>query len=295
MKLEEKYKLWAYSIFSPHLEAVMPYFDSIKPDLRKAGISVSLREYLSMLFVTPLLVFVVELPLLFIITSFLPGFGLALSFLFSFSVSLFFAIATFFLFYIYPSLRVGERKRKIDFVLPFAAIYLATSSGSNAPPHAMFKILGEFEEFGELSKEAAKIGRDCESFGLSIQEAIKNVAMRSPSEEFKELLWGISTTISAGGNLTQYLHEKSEGFIQDYRRALEKYNASVTTLLQVYLTLVIVGSIFFIVMTAIMSVFGLAGSLGELILLSQFLVVFVGLPLISLGFIFLIKHLAPTA
>ncbi len=293
MSLEEKYKRWAYSVFSTHIDSVLPYFDSLKPDLQKAAISISLREYLSVLFVTPIIVFAFEFPLLFLITRFLPGFDLLLSLLFGFSVSLFFAIATFFGFYIYPSIKVSERKRKIDFVLPFATIYLATSSGGNAPHYFMFKILGEFDEFGELSKESLKIGRDCESFGLTIQEAIKNVAARSPSEEFKELLWGISTTISSGGNLTQYLHEKAMGFMQDYRRTLEKYNASVTTMLQIYLTLVIVGSIFFIVMTAVMGVFGLASGFAELIVLSQFMVVFVGLPVISIGFIFLIKRLSP--
>jgi len=293
MGLEESYKRWAYSVFSSHLDSVLPYFDSLKPDIQKAAINISLREYLSMLFVTPLVVFGLEMPLLLLITSLLPGFDMFLSFMFSLSVSLFFSIVTFFLFYIYPSLRVSERKRKIDFVLPFATIYLATASGGNAPHYVMFKVLGEFEEFGELSKESLKIGRDCESFGLSIQEAIKNVAARSPSEEFKELLWGISTTLSAGGNLTQYLHEKSVNFMQDYRRTLEKYNASVTTMLQVYLTLVIVGSIFFIVMTAIMGVFGLAEGFRELIVLSQFLVVFFGLPMISMGFIFVIKRMSP--
>ena len=202
-------------------------------------------------------------------------------------------LSTFLFFYMYPSIVVNRRRANIDFTLPFATLYLATISGSNAPVNTLFKVLADFKDYGEISREAHEINKNIEVFGMSTTEALKRASEKSPSEEFKELLWGINTTLSSGGNLSRYLHEKSIEFMQDYRRKMSEYARNMSTLLEVYVTIIIVGSIFFIVISSLMSAFGLGTSFVELIIISQFLVIFIGLPIISLGFIFLLKKISP--
>lgn len=63
-------------------------------------------------------------------------------------------------------------------------------------------------------------------------------------------------------------------------------------LIEVYLTVVLIGSIFFIIMTALMSIIG--GGSNLLMIFLQFLVVFVILPFVSIGFILLVKSISPT-
>ncbi|RLJ02856.1 MAG: hypothetical protein DRP11_02465 [Candidatus Aenigmatarchaeota archaeon] len=294
MNLSELYVKKSYQIFAPILEPYLQYFESLRPDLRKAGIPYNLREYLSMAVMTVLVVFIIEFPLLSFITTFMFG-NPPVAILFSLTISIGFSAMFFLFFYIYPSLQIGNRRKKIDYALPFATIYLATTSGSRMPPQNMFKVLLEFEGDSEMGKEARKIVRDTELLGISVIDSIKRVATESPSDSFSELLWGMSTTISTGGNLSMYLHEKAKSLMKEYKLRLEKYSSTLGTIVEMYLTLVVVGSIFFIIMSSIMSSFGMGGSMEELLIIAQFFVIFLGLPAINAGFIMLIKSLSPRA
>jgi flagellar protein FlaJ len=188
----------------------------------------------------------------------------------------------------------GKRKKSIDASLPFGTTYLATIASSGAPPVAMFKILSQFSEYGELSKETGKIYRDVEAFGMDLVSAIRKTASRTPSEELKELLWGLDTVLTSGGNAGNFLHEKSRSFISEYRRRLEQYSRTLSLLIEIYLTIVLVGSIFFIIMTALMSILG-GGGTGISMIFIQFLVIFIVLPFSSIGFIALLKAISPSA
>ena len=287
------YKQYAYRLFSPIVERYITYFESLKPDLQKANLDTSVREWVSISLMSTLLIFVVELPLITFILSFAGGFTFATRLLLSITISVALAGGIFALFFFYPSLVVARRKRDIDYALPFATLYMATTSGSNAPPQTMFRVISEFGEFGEVSREAAKIVRNMDVFGMDVVEAIRKTIEKSPSEDFKELMWGMITTITTGGNMTSYLHERAKTYMQDYRRRLDEFSERLSTMLEIYLTLIIVGSIFFIVLTSIMSAFGIGGGLIELIVVLQFVVIFVGLPFVSLGFIYVLKSFSP--
>jgi len=64
-------------------------------------------------------------------------------------------------------------------------------------------------------------------------------------------------------------------------------------LIEVYLTVVLVGSIFFIIMTALMSIIGGGGS-GLSTMFLQFAVIFLILPFTSIGFIVLVRTISPS-
>jgi flagellar protein FlaJ len=207
--------------------------------------------------------------------------------------SIFLELGIFFLFYTYPSLAAGKRKVNIEANLPFATTYMATVAASGAPPPTMFKVLGQFKEYGEISKEAEKIDRDIEAFGMDLVSSLRKTAARSPSSELKELFWGLDTVLSAGGNVSNFLHEKSKTFISEYRRKLQEYSRTLSLLTEIYLTVILVGSIFFIIMTSLMSIMS-AGQMNQLLSFTQFLVVFLVMPVLSIGFVYLLKNLSPT-
>ncbi|NOZ82108.1 MAG: hypothetical protein GXO63_03070 [Candidatus Micrarchaeota archaeon] len=278
--------------FKGSLDPYVPYFETIRQDLTKSGIPLSLKEYVyGMIFIT-LVTFLVSLPLFTLISS---GFmHPVLSFLFSLTISFIISLLVFFIFYSYPSFVVSRKKKEIESVLPFATTYMATISSSGAPPTLMFKILSQFDEYGEVSNEAKRICRDMDLFGVDLLEAMRRAAARTPSPLFKELLWGMTTVISSGSDLSVYLREKANGFMQERRRRLQEYSKTLALLIEIYLTLIIVGSIFFIIMTAIMSSFSMGGvSDGTVISFFQFLIIYVILPVVSAGFIHLLKALAP--
>lgn len=292
MNLWETLKGLSFKFFGRSLKPFVNYFESLKPDLLKANLNLSLEEYVYIMIFVTFLTFLLEFPTIVVIMSILLQDAIT-AFLFSFTLTIVVVVGTFFIFYTYPSMASGRRKKDIDASLPFATTYMAAIATSGAPPATMFKVLIGFKEYGQISSEMEKIYRDIEVFGMDLVGAIRKTASRTPSEELKELLWGLDTILTSGGNIGDYLHEKSRLFIAEYRRRLEKYSNTLSMLVEVYLTVVLVGSILFIIMTALMSIIGGGSSLFMTFV--QFLVIFLFLPIVSIGFIFLLKTISPSA
>ncbi len=285
----ETFKKLAFKVFGRSLDPLVDYFENLKPDIEKSGIPLSLEEYVYVMFFCTLLTFIVEFPLL----SFIAGlfFPAPFAFFLSLTTSLVLSLIVFFFFYVYPAFVTNRRAKKIDASLPFISLYLSSLTASGIPPVSMFKLLASFKEYKEVSKEARKIWRDMDYFGMSFEQAVKRAAMRTPSRQFKEMLLGLLAVTSSGTDVSKYFKEKAREYMNEYTRKLEGYSRNLSLLVEIYLTLVTVGSIFFVVVTAIMSAFGTGSSLS--LIFAQFLVVFVFLPLISLVFILVAEFLAP--
>jgi flagellar protein FlaJ len=105
---------------------------------------------------------------------------------------------------------------------------------------------------------------------------------------FADLLWGMISVITTGGSLEDYLNNKTRSFMTQYRLQLNDYSKKVALYTEVYITLVMVGALFFIVLTAIMSPLG-----GMDILMMQTFIVFFITPMVSAAFIVLMKGASP--
>ena len=250
----------------------------------------TLIEYLSISILTCILIFVIEVPTLSLIFSLL-GFGIFLSLFMAFFVSILLSALFFVLFTNYPKFKIRDKARAIEKSLPFAGIYLSTIASSRLPPHKIFQIFSTFEEYGEVTEEAKRIVADMEMFGLNVYDSMAKAIDRTPSKDMKDLFYAMISTLKAGGDLSVYLFEKSQSFLDNYRRKLKEFAHSLSVFLEVYLTALILGTIFFIILTSIMS--GLTGAVAEDLIYMQFFLIFLFVPLISAAFIILIKSASP--
>lgn len=279
----------AMRMFSPATEFMAPYFPSLKSDLKRAKFRISSEEYLSSGILFAFLVFTIELPILsfafgILFQNFLAGF------LTSITMS-FFLLAILFLTYVnYPKAIIRQRAGNIDKTLPFASLYLATVASSKIPLAKVFEIFSKFGEFGELSNEFNQIENEISVFGIDANTALERAIDRTPSKNLKELLYGILSVSRTGGDLSVYLNEKSKNFMADYKRKLYDFSHQLTIYIEIYLTAVVLGAIFFVILTAILA--GISGSASNVIFL-QFFLIFLFLPLISGVFIYLIKSSTP--
>ena len=262
-------------------------FLDIKEDLQKASINLTLEEYLSVAIFTTILAFVAENILLAFIFGMFTQ--LIIAVLLAFTLSSTISALLFFLFYTYPATMAKSRSSNIKKALPFAVSYLATIASSKLPPINMFETLSKFKEYGNVAEEAGYIARDVNVFGMTFSSALKRQAKRTPSKDFGELLRGINTVMYSGGDLNLYLQQRTEEFMNDYRRRIRKYSQDLSLFVEVYLTLIITGTIFFVVLSSVMS--AISGGL-ETIMVQTF-VVFVLLPLLSIGFIVIVKSISP--
>jgi len=301
MHLDDSYVKFAYRYFGRMSEEYfIKHFGELKTDLKKANINVTLSEYIAVSLMTSAIVFMVTTPLVSIVsTLFLPkitnitaGQAYVMGLLAGLLAGVFTFTLTFLFFYSYPSIIIGERKKRINDALPFATLYLTTVAGSGTPPLAIFKALSNFTEYGEIAKESKRISEETELMGVNFIDAVENAARRTPSEDFRDLLWGIHSILTVGGNLREYLHGKSIGFMQDYRRRLNEFTQQLSMFVEMYITVVLVGSVFFLVLSTIMG--GIGGS-STMIVSIQLILTFLFLPLASLGFLILIKGISPTS
>ncbi|MFA5333645.1 MAG: type II secretion system F family protein [Candidatus Nanoarchaeia archaeon] len=291
MSDEDDFGLFAYRIFRNYSKKnAKIFFSNIRADLHKSGLKVTLEEYFS----TMLLIVLIMSPLLFILATFFITiltanilFGL-LSGVIAAIVS---ALVIFAYYYLSPSNLVAERAKKIDNGIHFASLYMATLANTGTPAFVIFKIMSEFKEFGEIAKVAQKITDEVELFGYNLPDSLAKHAELVPSNNLSELLWGIRATIISGGDLNNYLTEKSKTFVNVFKRRLEEYVQSMSLFMEMYITVVIVGTIFVIVLSTIMSMVG-----GVMADIQTLQVGFVALlvPFVTVAFILFLKTISPT-
>jgi|SRR3989338_83000 len=283
------YTALCFSFFGNLSKKLKPSFSDMYGDIQRAGLNYTVEEYISIAFFTTIMTFFIETITLAFIFG-LIRISVILSVFLSTTLSISISGAIFFLFYSYPAATAKSKGKNIDKVLPFSTSYLATMSSSKLPPIFLFKTLSKFKEYGEVSKEAQNIARYVEMFGMTFFSAIRKEAKRTPSRDFKDLLYGINTVSSTGGDLTTFLKQKSEEYLNDYRRRIRKYSQDLSLFVEIYLTLIITGSIFFIVLSSVIS--AISGGMGTIVV--QSFVVFILLPILSIGFILIIKSTSPT-
>ena len=274
----------------PMFRIFIPYFSKLFSieEIRKAGLNYTVEEW------TAISLFVSTFSSI-IMTSI---FFVLFLFLYPLSYSILFSIFTFFILFsivllsykAYPDFLIKERKKKIDNSIHYASLYMSTIAGSGTPPQTIFKIMSKMKDLKEISRISSNIIRDINVFGLSLGEALEREAKYSPSEKMKEMLWGIKTIITSGGNLQNYLLDKGRRYLNEYKRSLEDFSKTMSMLIEVYTTVVIVGAIFTIVLSSLM---GTISGFTPMMKMLQYGTLIVGLPIATIIFILIIKVISP--
>ncbi|RLJ00499.1 MAG: hypothetical protein DRP03_00210 [Candidatus Aenigmatarchaeota archaeon] len=273
-------------LFGGLVEPYIEYFDELKLKLKQARMLIDIKTYVCNLLFIALIVYMISLPIasFFIgIVTMAPSYSFTLSII----VSLFASLLAFLAGNYYPSMKAKGIENRIMKELPFVSVYMSTIASSNVNPVEIFKLTSLKK--GEIGNECKRIYRDVAMLGMDLPSAIAKAANRTPSAKFSEFLWGMVSVLTRGGDLGRYFEEKTREFMGDYRRSLDKYSRQVSFFTEIYITLIIVGSVFFIVLSSIMG--PLSG--GGILLIQTFLV-FVFIPLVSIGFIVLFKGMSPT-
>ena len=278
-------KEWAVSLFGGMLTPYLDSFDPLEVKLRSSQMAFTLKEYLSLALLFTLIAFIISMLLgSFFVTIFTER--AMFSYTFSIVIAFLVSGATFICFYWSPSIKSKSIQTRIERDLPFAVASMSASASSGTHPAELFKMTGMRKS--AIGDDCKRIYRDVKMFGTDISSAMVKVANRTPSLAWSELLWGMVSTITTGGDMYKYLSDKTRDSMQQYRRMLEAYSRQINFYTEIYITLIIVGTLFFIVLSSVMS--PLVG--GDILLVQTFLVFFF-VPMTSVGFIILLKGLSP--
>jgi archaellum biogenesis protein FlaJ (TadC family) len=280
----------SYQLFKPLVDPVKYIFAPLDQKLKMARIKTSYEKYGAFIFLMSSIVFTCAFIFIAIFGSLILGVTI-INFLIYLILSLVLSVGAALFFYMYPNFKISEFRGKMDNSLPFVTIYLSTIMRSGLPPQEMFKLLGKFKQYKTTAREARKINSDVEYLGLALPKALDKAIIRSPSPDWSELLAGIRNSIVVGGDTGKYLDEKAKGFIQKYKRRLADFSKMIALFMNIYITVVIVGLVFFIVISSLMVTIG--GMSVSMIKFMQYVIIFIGLPVITGVFVTMIKSASP--
>lgn len=282
----ESYIKRAYLSYGEIAEKLAPNFRYLIEDLKKSGMRYTLIEYLSLAIFVSLITFTIELPVITMLLSFFMHvvFAIFLSFLISGAG----AVLIFFSFTAYPKAQVNNLAAEIERGLPFSVSYMTATASADSPPVSVFKSIVKLGDYPELVEQAKNIIRDVEGLGMDIISALKREAKRTPSKQFKELLSGMESTIVAGGDLSIFLKNRAQSLFNEYQKKIKTYGDMLSIIIEIYIVLIILGPVFFTLLSSVMSVMGTSN-----IIEMQFFIIFLLTPAISIALALFINLASP--
>ncbi|OPY29777.1 MAG: flagellar assembly protein J [Methanocella sp. PtaU1.Bin125] len=198
-------------------------------------------------------------------------------------------IVTFTTFMLIPSFNASERKSKINKALPSAVTFMYAMSKGGADIITIIRSLHEAEStYGEVSREIGFVIRDMDYFGNDLRVAIHNCVSQTPSDLMQDLLSNLLSVIDSGGDVTMYLNNKVEQYRMRIMQDQKSFLEILGLIAESYVTMFVAGPLFIIIMTSVMTIMN-GGS--PMIL---YILIYAVLPIGSVMFIILISMLTPS-
>jgi len=275
------------------------FFQPIKRDLLKTNLNLVPTAYISMIIASTIISFIfalfVFLFLLFIEVGSLPQIVLVnnipMRFLQTFWILIVIPLGVLTFMNVYPSLERRSLEQKINQELPFATINMSSIAGSMVEPTNIFKIIISTTEYPNLRKELIKLMNQINIYGYDLVTALKSSTINSPSKKLSELYNGLATTITSGGDLSNFFSKRSESLLLDYRLEREKYTKTAETFIDIYISVVIAAPMILMLLFMMIQISGLGISLEPSTLT---LIMIIGLTVINFVFIMFLQLRQPS-
>lgn len=302
------FERFCFNLLGMRMKAKRDQYSQLRNDLISARLKTPFEVYISTAFVSSIIVGLVSAVLLGLLTwvlklpnlikykgevpatmLFLNQYGLLLGTVFVVVFSLLvFGGMTYAVFIAYPSVVAGNRRRNIDATLPYAINYITSMSTAGITPAEIFRLLGDSPIYGESSVEARYIAREIDIFGRDLIDALRIVSASTPSQRMKEFLQGAMASISSGGNLTEYFRTKANQYALENRQTQKLFLDTLALISESYVTAMVAGTLFLIILQSIMSVLG-----GDSKPIFLYVVIYMMIPFGTIMFIIMISSMTP--
>lgn len=292
MKEQKEKKSYVTAVSYRLFGRIASSFVLLRQTYDQSGISRLYESYVALMLFSSLVAFV---------SAFVAG-ALLHYFLFSLTVlqflvavlmlSIVAALVVSVLFVVYPVYRRNQRKEEIDSSLVYTAGYMGVLAAGGISVERIFDRVIQVERHRAIKDLARRVITDVKVFGLDIVSSLGDVIRHSPSEIFAKLLIGITNTLKTSGDLKALLTFETERLLHAKREQLKKTLNTLLGLGEVYIAGVVMGPITFIVMITILSIMGNV-TFGISPVMQLNLIVFFGIPMISLIFVVVLNSFLP--
>jgi flagellar protein FlaJ len=137
--------------------------------------------------------------------------------------------------------RISNRKEELDRELPFTLSELSVLASTGSSPIRLVRRMAARDHDPAMTGEFKRIVYKTDVQGKDLITALAEAAKESASTSVREAFWDLANMIHQGGNLDEYLRAKSDD-VMKLRRAIQKeFIERLTTFLDMYVSLVLVG------------------------------------------------------
>lgn len=246
------FKSLAVSMFGWAVDRYGDTFRLVREALPKADIKMAFRTYMSMIFLAVFIAYISAVFALWAVLKLIEVSFIMQIALFAF-VPVMTAIVSGVVLIFYPYQKASSRRKNIESNLPFVLTHMGAVAESGVPPHVIFRLIAEFEEYGEISEEMKKIVQNIERFGINPLKAVREVAERTPSDELKQALMGFVTTTESGGDVKIYLKNAGQQALFDWRIKRERFLQQLSAYAEFYTGILIAAPLFIIALFSVMN------------------------------------------
>jgi flagellar protein FlaJ len=139
------------------------------------------------------------------------------------------------------STRIANRKDRLDRELPFTLSELSVLASTGTPPIRLIQRMAQRDHDPAMTAEFRKIIYKTDVQGKDLITALAETAKESPSTSVREAFWDLASMIHQGGNLDEYLRNKSDDVFKLKRMIQKEFIERLSTFLDMYVSLVLVG------------------------------------------------------
>jgi archaellum biogenesis protein FlaJ (TadC family) len=281
---------FAYNLLNKRIERVLPHFKDLHFQLRKSGIKISFKAYISLMFLTSIIAFITAIAVTPILLPLL--FGIEAISIANILLSVMIAglafIFTLILFYVYPGIMASNRKIPIETNLPYISSFLTLLSSSNVPPSVIFRSMARIETLSEVKQDFSNIVRDVELFGKDLMNSVLDNVKYIPNDKLREMLKGYVATVRTGGNPTEYLRITTDNISRERMGKLDMMLESLSAIAEIYILVLVAMPLLFVVLLATLGMIGSGGMAMDPAWI-LYLLSYVGIPLMAAVIIVLVS------
>lgn len=164
--------------------------------------------------------------------------------------------------YIYPRSVADARRRNVDVTLPHSITFMYALSYGGMSLLEVVHVLGEADDtYGEVAAEFEMISRDVELFGNDLFTALRNARNLTPSDNLEQFLDDLLSVLDSGGELTVFLEDESEKYMQRARDEQQSFLDALATLSEIFVVAFVAAPLFVVVTMMMLSLLGNVGTI----------------------------------
>ena len=169
--------------------------------------------------------------------------------------------------------RIANRKDELERELPFTLSELSVLASTGSSPIRLVRRMASRDHDPAMTGEFRRVVYKTDVQGKDLITALAETAKASPSTSVREAFWDLANMIHQGGSLDEYLRAKSDDVLKLRRLVQEEFIERLTTFLDMYVSLVLVGVLMIAVAAFLINALGSTAAglnANELLLLLTF-------------------------